>query len=201
MITKILPFEMKNIPYILDVVVPLWSPPIGDECFKRFNVEYIIRNNLFENNLHYELVECNTETGLHEFCAAAFFARKGEVCKAEEWFEVESKKFPEELKRASLMSREYIELMDKKTFELMNEDDIKLTLYVSRKRGCGSKLLNEMCEQFKEKGYKNLYLWTDCDCNWEWYTEHGYELVEQGVYEPFSSEKEDYKTFVFRKII
>lgn len=197
--TKILPFEMNNIPFILDVVVPMWSPPIGDEEFRRFDVEYILRNNFFENTLHYELVEHNEQTGLDEFCAVAFFARKGDVCRAEEWFAVESKKYPEELKRASIMSREYIEEMDRKTFDMMNEDDIKLTLYVSRKRGCGSRLLNELCEQFKEKGYKKLYLWTDCECTWEWYTDHGYELVEQGVYKPFSSENEDYRTFVFRK--
>ena len=199
MTTKILPFEQKNIPLILDVVTPMWCPPVGDESFKRFNVEYILRNNIFENTLHYELVEYNSENDSNDFCAAAFFARKGDICKVEEWFKVESEKYPAELKKASFMSRDYILGMDKKTFDMMNEDDIKLTLYVSRKRGCGSKLLNELCAHFKEEGYKNLYLWTDCECTWEWYTEHGYELVEQGVYEPFSDENEDYRTFVFRK--
>ena len=37
---------MKNIPLLLDVLVPLWSPPVGDDAFKRFNVEYIMRNNI-----------------------------------------------------------------------------------------------------------------------------------------------------------
>ena len=54
---KISPFEMKNIPFILDVVVPLWSPPTGDEAFKRFNVEYIVRNNIFENDYHNNLYQ------------------------------------------------------------------------------------------------------------------------------------------------
>ena len=65
------------------------------------------------------------------------------------------------------MSRDYIEEMDKKTFDMMNDDDIKMTIYVSRKHGYGSKLLNELCEQLKDQGYKNLYLWTDCECDWE----------------------------------
>ncbi len=47
--TKIQPFDMNNIPLFLDVLVPLWSPPFGDAEFKRFNVEYIMRNNIFEN--------------------------------------------------------------------------------------------------------------------------------------------------------
>ena len=80
----------------------MWSPSIGDEEFRRFDVEYILRNNLFDNTLHYELVEHNEQTGLDEFCAVAFFARKGDVCRAEEWFAVESKKYPEELKKTPL---------------------------------------------------------------------------------------------------
>lgn len=198
---KLQAFEMKNIPLVLDVVAPMWSPSLGDATFKRFNVEYILRNNLFDNEFHYELLERNDQNGADEFCAMAFFARKGDVCRAQEWFEVESKKFPSDWLRASQMSRTYIELMDQKTFDMMNKDDIKLTLYVSRKRGSGSKLLNELINRFKGQGYKSLYLWTDCECNWEWYTDHGYELVSQDVYEPFSSEDEDYMTYVFRKAL
>lgn len=199
---KISPFEMKNIPFILDVVVPLWSPPTGDEAFKRFNVEYIVRNNIFENDFRYELLESQSDEESKEaFCAAAFFARKGDVCKVHEWYEKESKNFPPELKRASEMSRTYLELMDRKTFNMMKDDDIKLSLYVSRKTGCGSILLNEICRQMKEKGFKNLYLWTDVECNWEWYVKHGYELVEKEIYQPFSSEDEDYWTYIFRKTL
>ena len=191
---------MKNIPHILDVVVPLWSPSAGDAEFKRFNVEYIVRNNIFENDLRFELLDfTNGKEG--EFCSCAFFTRKGEVCKALEWYEKESKKFPADFCVASEMSRTYIEFMDEKTQAYMNKDDIQLTLYVSRKPGSGSRLLNELCARLKSNGYKNLYLWTDIECNWEWYTNHGYELVEQNSYEQFSSDDEDYKTFVFRKAL
>ena len=199
--SKILPFEMNNIPHILEVAVPLWSPPVGDADFKRFNVEYIVRNNIFENDLRFELLDFTDKEAEGEFCSCAFFTRKGEICKALEWYERESKKFPKELSIASEMSRTYIEYMDKKTQDFMNEDDIQLTLYVSRKPGAGSRLLNELCSRLKTSGYKNLYLWTDIDCNWEWYIKNGYELVQQDSYEPFSEEHEDYKTFVFRKAL
>ena len=192
---------MKNIPHILEVVVPLWSPPVGDADFKRFNVEYIVRNNIFENDLRFELLDFTDKEAEGEYCSCAFFTRKGEVCKALEWYDVESKKFPKELSIASEMSRTYIEYMDEKTQALMNEADIQLTLYVSRKPGAGSRLLNELCSHLKSDGYKNLYLWTDIECNWEWYVKHGYELVEEGTYEQFSSDDEDYKTFIFRKAL
>ena len=187
------PFEMKNIPLILDVVVPMWSPPQEDMEFRRFYVEHIVRNNLFENDYHFELIENGS------FCASAFFARKADVCKADEWYSVVSRKYSEDLLSSTKIGKSYIELMDEKTRALMNDDDIQLTLYVSRKKGCGSKLLNKLCEKLRAQGWKNLYLWTDCECNWQWYTDHGYELLSTDVYKPFSSEDEDYLTYIFRK--
>ena len=93
-------------------------------------------------------------------------------------------------------------MMDEKTRAFMQEDDIQLTLYISRKKGCGSKLLNELCNQLRAKGWKNLYLWTDCECDWEWYTDHDYELVSKDVYGPFSEEDgKDYLTFIFKKTL
>ena len=88
--------------------------------------------------------------------------------------------------------------LDERTLDLMNEDDIKLSLFVSRKPGAGSKILELTCERLKTEGWKNLYLWTDCDCNWQWYIKHGFTLVQEDIYEPFSSENEDYKTYIFK---
>ena len=191
-ICEIQPFEMKNIPLILDVVLPMWSPPAEDMTFRRFYVENIVRNNCFENDLKFQLVN-------PDFCSMAFFARKTDNCKVEDWYKKEAKKFPEKLLCSSELGKSYIELMDQKTRSFMKDDDIQLTLYGSRKKGCGSKLLDALCEKLREQGFKNLYLWTDCECNWQWYTKHGYELVSTDVYKPFSSDNEDYLTYIFRK--
>ena len=196
---EIQPFDMKNIPLILEVVVPMWSPPIDDMDFRRFYVEHIIRNNYFENEYHYQLIQGATDE-TSEFCAMAFFARKSDICKVEDWLSLESKRFPREMLHSIQMGKTYIELMDEKTRSFMKDDDIQLTLYVSRKKGCGSKLLNELCDQLRNQGYKNLYLWTDCECNWQWYTDHDYELISKDVYEPFTEQGgEDYLTYIFRK--
>ena len=198
---EIQPFEMKNIPLMLEVVVPMWSPPAEDMNFRRFYVEGIIRRNYFENDFHYQLIE-RTPDGNSQFTSMAFFARKSDICKAEDWFAVESQKFAPELLRSSQMGKEYIELMDIITRAFMKDDDIQLTLYISRKKGCGSKLLNELCDRLRAQGWKKLYLWTDCECDWEWYTNHGYELVSKDVYGPFSEEDgKDYLTYIFRKAL
>ena len=192
------PFEMKNIPLILEVVLPMWSPPLEDINFRRFYVEQIIRSNYFENEYHYQLVERLSDT-TQDFCAMAFFARKDDICKVEDWFKIEEKKFPEKLLTSSKLGQTYIELMDQKTRAFMKDDDIQLTLYVSRKKGCGSRLLNELCNQLRSQGFKNLFLWTDCECDWQWYIKHGYELLSTDVYKPFSSKGEDYLSYIFKK--
>ena len=77
---EIQPFDMKNIPLMLEVVVPMWSPPTWDMNFRRFYVEGIIRRNYLENQLHYQLIE-RAPDGNSQFTAMAFFARKNDVCK------------------------------------------------------------------------------------------------------------------------
>ena len=191
---KIQPFDIKNLPLILDTVVPLWSPPVGNDEFKRFNVEYIVRRNLFENQYNFELVD---EADI--FLSSAFFARKSDFSNAQKWFAQNSARFPDEYKAASKMSNDFCELMDVRTLSFMNDDDIKLSLFISRKHGAGITLLDELCVRLGDEGWKNLYLWTDCECNWLWYKKHDFILVEQSVYEPFSSEDEDYQTYIFKK--
>ena len=193
---KLESFNFENLPLIVDVVEPLWFPPVGDKEFKRFNVEYIVRNNICENDYRFQLVEENAQ---NEILAAAFFARKGDSSIVEEWFVRESQRFPEEWRAASGMSKTYLTLMDERTLNLMNEDDIKLSLFISRRPGAGSLILEKTCEKLKGEGWKNLYLWTDCDCNWEWYVRHGFTLVREDTYEPFSDEHEDYKTWIFKR--
>ena len=190
------PFEMKNLPLIVDVVEPLWYPPVGDKTFKRFNVEYIVRNNICENDYRFQLFD---EEDSNEILSAAFFARKNDKSLVEKWFANESQRFPEEWRKASLMSKTYLTMMDDLTLSLMNEEDIKLSLFISRKPGAGSQILEQISGLLKDQGWKNLYLWTDCDCNWQWYIKHGFTLVQENTYEPFSSKDQDYKTYIFKR--
>ena len=190
------PFKIENLPLVVDVVAPLWFPPVGDDVFKRFNVEYIVRNNICENDYRFQLVDENAQ---NEILSAAFFARKGDYSIVEEWFSRESKRFPEEWLAASGMSKTYLTMMDERTLVIMNDDDIKLSLFVSRKPGAGSQILEKSCEKLRAEGWKNLYLWTDCDCNWQWYINHGFTIVQEDIYEPFSREHQDYKTWIFKR--
>ena len=46
-----------------------------------------------------------------------------------------------------------------------------------------------------------MYLWTDCECNWEWYTKKNFELIEESDYPIFNTKTNTYKTYVFKKSI
>ncbi len=189
---KIQPFEMKNIPLILDEVEPLWSSPDWRGNFRRFYVESIVRSNIFENEFRFELLADK------EFLAAAFFARRGDVSLYEKWFAEKSAFLSPEQKKICGSGKTFLDYMEEKTFSLMGEKDIKLSLFVSRKRGAGKSLLNPLEERLCKEGYERLFLWTDCECNWKWYEDHGFELLQKDEYPPFSSRDEAYMTYIYR---
>ena len=188
------PFDFKNIPSMLDILTPMWCAPYGDGEYRRFSVEHIIRNNIFENDYRFQLVEENSG----DFLSAAFFARKSDENMARQWLQ-ENFHYPKEAMIPLEYSRNYIDEMDEKTRSLMNEKDIQLTLFVSTKPGAGSRILEELYLKLKDEGWQNMFLWTDCDCNWQWYEKHGFTLISQDVYELFSEGGRDYITYIFKK--
>lgn len=191
-------FDMKNLPQVVDVVLPLWAPPSDDEDFVRLDVEFIVRNNIYQPRLSFQLADKKRSPD-NELLSAAFFTLKDGANTARDWLCQNSRACSDSQKASLEMVKAYLEYMDKKELSFMNADDIKLSLYVSRKRGMGAVLLEKLLPRLAARGYKNLYLWTDCDCNWKWYVNHGYLLVSQEVYAPFSGPGRDYTTFVFKK--
>ena len=191
-------FDMKNLPQVLEVVLPLWCPPSDDENFVKMDVEFIVRNNIYQPRFSFQLAD-KKRSPQDELLSAAFFTLKDDTNTARDWLAEQAKNVTASQKASLEMVKTYLEHMDKKALSFMNADDIKLSLYVSRKRGCGSALLEKVLPRLAAKGYKNLYLWTDSDCNWNWYVDHGYELVSKALYEPFSEPGREYMTFVFKK--
>ena len=193
-------FDMKNLPQVVDVVLPLWAPPSDDEAFARLDVEFIVRNNIYQPRLSFQLAD-KMRSPENELLSAAFFTLKDDANTARDWLSQNSRDCTDSQKASLEMVKAYLEYMDKKALSFMESDDIKLSLYVSRKRGMGAALLEKLLPRLAAKGYKNLYLWTDSDCNWKWYVNHGYLLVSQEVYAPFSGSGRDYTTFVFKKTL
>lgn len=185
-------FNPENIPQIVNRVFDLWSPDYDDDNFRRTYVEMVVRHNIAENDMQFQL----TENG--KLRAITFAEKKDEENSIENWYQDQYKKLSADQQIYFRNGREYLHMMDKKTFAYMNEDDVKLSLFVSLQAGYGKEILSQAMEFFRSRGYKNMFLWTDCECNVDWYFQHGYELVDESIYEPFSYD-EDYKTYVFKK--
>lgn len=188
-------FDFNNMNFLVDRVKDLWSAPDSEDSFRRIYAEQVIRMDMHENNYQFQICENN------ELRAIACASRKGDKVSSENWWNAQYEKLSSEQQFSFKLSREYLSMMDKKAYSFMGENDIKLDLFISTKTGWGKKILEPVMEYFKQQGFKNLYLWTDCECNVDWYFDHGYELVEEDVYEPFSTENENYKTYIFKKEI
>ena len=183
----------KHLNPIIDRVVELWSPPTDDMNFRRLYVEAIIRQNGADNDMQFQL----SENG--ELCSIAFASEKNQHTPWQEWWQEKHDSLPEEFQEMFSVNRSYLSMMDEKTYGYMTDNDVKLSLFVSIKSGWGKPILEEAMNFYRSKGFKTMYLWTDCECNVEWYASRGYELVEEGTFEPFSTPEEPYKTYIFKK--
>ena len=203
-------FDEKYIPSLVNRLLPLWKVSGESEVFNRRYVEMIIRTNMHINDMQFMMTEKTAgKTSILKLKAIAFAAAKSDKSDGSWFF-----KFLEEASSRERTifqtGRRYLNYMEEKTFSLMKNDDVKLCLFVSLKRGWGSRILSEAVKEFKARGYKNMLLWTDCECNVQWYFDNGWELVNEEEYEPFSRETggsgektgddiKQYMTYIFKK--
>ena len=187
-------FDFNNLPKIVDLVFPLWGAPDSSDDFNLIDVGYIVRNNIYKAENSFQLRDSSGQ-----FLSAVFLEEFSDNNQADLWMEEKSKNFSDYQKYQLNLVKEYLHYMDNKTLSLMQKDDIKLSLFVSTKKGSGKPLLDKVFEMLKNKGYKNIYLWTDSDCNYEWYFNHDYTLLNREIYKPFTRENRIFETFIFKK--
>ena len=187
------PFNMKNLPKLLNVVKDSWSMVKWEEDCKTLDVEFILRNNIFQNKYALQLEDNK------EILAAAFAAKKDEINNAKLWLEESYKNLSQKDKESLALVSYYLDYMDKKTFSFMGNDDIKLTLFISLKSGFGKKILSELFKILKDDGFSTVYLWTDSDCNCQWYPKNNFTLVSEEVYPQFSTDTQEFRTFIYKK--
>ena len=205
-------FDEKYIPSLVNRLLPLWNVPGESEDFNRRYVEMIIRTNMHINDMQFMMTEKTAgKTSISDLKAIAFAAAKSDKSDGF-WFFKFLEGASSRERNIFQTGRRYLNYMEEKTFSLMKNDDVKLCLFVSLERGWGSRILSEAVKEFKARGYKNMLLWTDCECNVQWYFDNGWELVNEEEYEPFSRETggsgektgddiKQYMTYIFKKEI
>lgn len=73
----------------------------------------------------------------------------------------------------------YLEICGNEIKNIINNDDIILGLFVSIQKGCGQQLLAKLVETCKAKNIKNIYLWTDTTCDYEYYKKNNFVLLKE----------------------
>lgn len=74
---------------------------------------------------------------------------------------------------------DYLELCGSEVKKIMAEDDIMLCLFVSVQKGFGRELLAKLTETCIENGIKNIFLWSDTTCDYEYYSKNNFILVKE----------------------
>ena len=217
-------FDEKYISSLVNRLLPLWNVSGESEDFNRRYVEMIIRTNMHINDMQFMMTEKTagkddsegspdggdavTDYQLKSIAFAALKSDKSD----DAWFTRLLEGSSSRERTIFQTGRRYLNYMEEKTFSLMKDDDVKLCLFVSLERGWGSRILKEAVREFKARGYKNMLLWTDCECNVQWYFDNGWELVNEEEYEPFSrgtggsgektgDDRKKYMTYIFKKEI
>lgn len=206
---KISPFDERYLPKLVEWVRPLWSMVDWEgqvstvdwrDEFRDLDVEFILRHNIFRNEFALQLTE-EREAGGEELLAVALAAGKHEENDAVEWLAPRLAGLGQQGQDSLQLVVDYLEDMDRRTCSQMTEDDIRLTLFASSQRGCGNLILRQLEERLRDAGFKGMYLWTDSDCNHQWYPNHGFTLVEAARNETFSTTEKNFMTYIFKKTL
>ena len=187
-------FNEQNIPLLVDRVFPLWKAEGMSDEFNRLYVEMIIRTNLHVNQIQFELCDKESDT-LKAICFAAKIGDERD----DAWYEKTLVTLNNEERTVFTNGRKYLLGMEEKTFSLMTEDDVKLCLFISLEKHWGTKILSQATDYFVGQRVKNIYLWTDGECNVDWYFKNNFELVLEEEYKPFSTQAKPYMTYIFKK--
>ena len=156
---------------------------------------HLSRYSLYSSELALQAVD---EDGLQ---AIAFAWMPGDTNDADVWMRNQFATLSEEERNTLLTNENYLKRIDAEILEKMVPNSAKLSFFISRKKGCGTPVLNALIERLRSRGVEWLYFWTDCTCNWQYYVKHGFEQIGAGVAPEFSTDKEDYTHYMFRKRI
>ena len=97
---------MKNLPKLLNVVKDSWSMVKWEEDCKSLDVEFILRNNIFQNKYALQLEDNK------EILAAAFAATKEDTNDAKLWLKESYKNLSKKDKESLALVSDYLDYMD-----------------------------------------------------------------------------------------
>ena len=108
-----------------------------------------------------------------------FASSKTDKNSSVENFKTEIQTLSDNDKITALNLLDYLENTGKEVKLVMNEYDLMMGLFISTQKGGGKMLLSKLVETAKENGIKNIYLWTDTACDYDYYQKNKFTLVKK----------------------
>ncbi len=190
-------FTIDNIDEVAAMAAEIWGKEQGanDPEVARIFCGHLARYSTYTTEFS---LQATDEDGLQ---AIAFAWLPDDTNDADVWLHNQLPSMPEEARKTLLTNERYLKRTDEELLAMMLPNSAKLSFFISRKPGYGTPVLEALIELLGKRGIEWLYLWTDCTCNWQYYTKHGYEQIGLGIAPEFSTIDEDYIYRMFRKRI
>ena len=190
-------FTLEGIDLVAKMAAGVWGKEQGAHSSEvaRIFCQHLTRYSLYSADLAFQAED---EEGLQ---AIAFAWLPGDTNDAASWLRSQLPNMTNEEQQTLLTNERYLTRTDAELQSKMLPNSAKLSFFISQKPGYGTPVLNALIELLRQRGVEWLYLWTDCTCNWQYYVKHGYEKIGEGVAPEFSTDKEDYTYYMFRKRI
>lgn len=191
-------FTEKDIREAASLAYPVWGVGhANDGRGKEFGLlmcEYIVRYGWYGAPYALKMVD---DEGRMTACILAGTIRQKNGYN--DWLEALMPTFDAKQRDEALALREYFDTTGPKVYEQMvAEEDLYLSFFISAVPGCGKQLLAEIATMARSEGYKSLYLWTDSSCNHGYYAHHHFEKVAEFKSDEWKTESDDYLTFIYR---
>ena len=111
-------------------------------------------------------------------------------------FKTEIQTLSDNDKITTLNLLDYVENTGKEVKSIMTENDLMMGLFISTQKGGGKMLLSKLVETAEENGIKNIYLWTDTTCDFDYYQKNKFTCVKE--IESYVNSKK-INTLIFKK--
>ena len=103
-----------------------------------------------------------------------------------------------EEQKIALELLDYLDTCGQEVKNIMKEDDVVLNLFISRQKGCGKLLLAKLNDVCQAQNIKNIYLWTDTTCDYDYYKKNSFDIVKETN---VIVNSRNIKTIIYKKVI
>ena len=167
-------FTLQDIPSAAELTYAAWGKELAGEAagFSKFVYESMVRYYCRQDAYSYKLTE---QDGMAGFLLAAR-PEKDDVSNG--WFARHMQGFDQ---RQQLLSRQYLAYLRYNGLQLKQQakdEDLLLLLFLSKLKGGGSALLENVEEQAASAGLNALHLWADETCDYEYYRRRGFTITQ-----------------------